>query len=135
VSRRVFVDTLFVIALINRRDAYHAKASQLAGVLENAPFVVTDGVLLEIGNALGRNFKAQGVEVIDHFRSSPDVEVVPLTPELFERAFGLYRSHLDKEWGLVDCISFCVMRELGLSLALTFDQHFVQAGFTALMRE
>ena len=27
------------------------------------------------------------------------------------------------------------MREAGVSQALTFDQHFVQAGFQALMRE
>jgi len=134
VSRRVFVDTLFVIALINGRDTYHVRASELADRFENVPLVITDAVLLEIGNALGRNFKKQSVEVIDHFRSSPDVEIVSLTPELFERAFELYRSHLDKEWGLVDCISFCVMRDLDISSALTFDQHFVQAGFTALMR-
>jgi uncharacterized protein len=41
----------------------------------------------------------------------------------------------DKAWGLVDCISFIVMREAGVNQALTFDQHFVQAGFQALMRE
>jgi hypothetical protein len=34
-----------------------------------------------------------------------------------------------------NCISFIVMREAGVNQALTFDQHFVQAGFQALMRE
>jgi predicted nucleic acid-binding protein len=47
----------------------------------------------------------------------------------------LYKSHQDKAWGLVDCISFVVMREAGVNQALTFDQHFVQAGFQALMLE
>jgi len=52
-----------------------------------------------------------------------------LTPELFESAFELYRRHTDKQWGLVDCVSFVVMRNQGLTTALAFDQHFVQAGF------
>jgi predicted nucleic acid-binding protein len=60
---------------------------------------------------------------------------VHLTPRLFAQGFTLYKSHQDKAWGLVDCISFIVMREAGVNRALTFDQHFVQAGFQALMRE
>ena len=61
--------------------------------------------------------------------------MVHLTPQLFAQGFTLYKSHQDKAWGLVDCISFIVMREAGVNQALTFDQHFVQAGFQALMRE
>ena len=63
------------------------------------------------------------------------VVVDGLTPALFDEGFDLYRTYRDKEWGLVDCISFVVMRKAGIQEALTFDQHFVQAGFRALMRE
>ncbi len=133
-SNRTFVDTSFIVALINGRDAYHAQASNLADEFEGQPLVTTDGVLLEVGNALARNFKPQAIEVIDHFMTSPEVEIVRLTPSLFDEAYRLYRSYQDKEWGLVDCISFTVMRHMDVSAALTFDQHFVQAGFQALMR-
>ena len=37
--------------------------------------------------------------------------------------------------GLTDCISFVVMEERGITDALAYDQHFVQAGFRALLRE
>lgn len=46
----------------------------------------------------------------------------------------LYRSHSNKEWSLVACVSFAVMRELGITHALTFDHHFAQAGFIPLLR-
>ena len=107
---------------------------ELANVFENQPLVTTDAVLLEIGNALSRNFKREAVEVIDNFVNSREVEIVRLTPQSFEEAYQLYRSYSDKEWGLVDCLSFIVMRRMNITSALTFEPHFVQAGFTALMR-
>lgn len=134
-SGKTFIDTLFVIALINQRDQYHERAAELADSYEGREIVITDAVLLEIGNALARRYRRQAAEVIEHFLSSADVELVRLTPELLEQAFALYKAHEDKEWGLTDCVSFVAMRQAGIQDALTFDQHFVQAGFRALMKE
>jgi hypothetical protein len=133
VPNRIFVDTLFVIALINPRDQYHAKATKLAAKYENHSLLVTDAVLLEIGNGLARNYRQEASKIIENFFSSEEVEIVHLTPGLFERAFVMYKKYNDKEWGLIDCISFVVMTEAGVKQALTFDQHFEQAGFEALM--
>ena len=47
----------------------------------------------------------------------------------------LYEARMDKEWGLVDCLSFHVMWDRGLTKALTSDEHFEQAGFVALLRQ
>ena len=134
-SSRIFIDTLFVIALINRRDQYHQRAVELTDQFEGYPLLVTDAVLLEIGNALARGYKQEAVEIIEQFLAAEEVEVIHLTPRLFAQAFLLYKTHQDKAWGLVDCLSFIVMREAEVSQVLTFDHHFVQAGFQALMRE
>lgn len=131
---RILFDTLYIIALVNERDEYHERAVECASIYQGSSFVITDAVLLEIGNGLVRGYKAEAVEVIEDLLTAEDVEVVHLTPELFEKAFALYKNYQDKEWGMVDCISFVVMQEMGITDALTFDQHFVQAGFRALMR-
>jgi len=55
--------------------------------------------------------------------------------EFYVRAFKLYRDRMDKEWGLVDCVSFVVMSDREITDALTTDIHFQQAGFRALLRE
>lgn len=128
-----FIDTSFVIALVNKGDQYHGEAASLAARFDKRELVTTDAVLLEIGNALARNFKAASVQVIDHFLTSDEIHIVHLDAELFRRAFELYRSHSDKAWGLVDCISFIVMRELNLTDSLTADRHFEQAGFAVLI--
>jgi len=133
--KQTFPDTLFVIALINRRDQYHEQADEMASLYDGQPLITTDAILLEIGNAMARAFKPEAVQVIEDLLMSEDVQVVRLTPKLFERAFALYKSRPDKEWGLVDCISFVVMQDAGATNALTFDRHFEQAGFQALMRD
>jgi hypothetical protein len=96
--------------------------------------LTTDAVLLEIGNALSRNIKKECVEIIEHFLTSDDVQVIHLHPPLFRRAFGLYKSHVDKHWGLVDCLSFVVMNEFRITDLLTADKHFEQAGVNVLIR-
>jgi len=44
-------------------------------------------------------------------------------------------GYSDKEWSLTDCISFVLMKQEGVTEALTADAHFVQAGFKALLLE
>ena len=105
---RIFIDTLFVIALINRRDQYQQQALDLAAQFEGHPLLVTDAVLLEIGNALARSYKQEAVEIIEQIFAAEEVEVVHLTPRLFTQGLTLYKSHQDKAWGLVDCISFII---------------------------
>jgi len=83
VSNRIFIDTLFVIALINRRDQYHQQALDLAEQFEGHPLLVTDAVLLEIGNALARSYKQEAVAIIEQFLTAEEVNVVHLTPRLF----------------------------------------------------
>lgn len=128
-----FVDTSYVVALVNPRDENHEKANEMVDAYDKKPLLVTDAVLLEIGNSLAKGYKQNAIEIIEEFLDSPEVEIVRLDETLFAKAFELYKSHTDKTWGLVDCISFVVMRERGITDALTSDKHFVQAGFRALM--
>lgn len=45
-----------------------------------------------------------------------------------------YVALLAEEWSLADCVAFVVMKEKGITEALTADKHFAQAGFKALLR-
>lgn len=92
--------------------------------------------MLEIGNSLSKlRLRHVAVQLLETLEADPMVEIIPLSEELYAQAFDLYRSRPDKEWGLMDCISFIVMQERGITGALTTDAHFRQAGFRALLRE
>lgn len=130
--KRIFVDTGYIIALVNKRDQRHQQAVELAARYGDSPLLTTNAVLLEVGNALVRNYKNQAIEIIEQFLDGDNIEVVSLTPQLFNQALTLYKTYQDKKWGLVDCVSFTVMRGAGINQALAFDDDFVQAGFQLL---
>ncbi|MEP6924210.1 MAG: PIN domain-containing protein [Pyrinomonadaceae bacterium] len=130
---KTFVDTSYIVGLVNERDENHEKANNLVEQYDKKPLLVTDAVLLEIGNSLAKKYKQEAIQIFEEFFASPEVEIVRLDEALFNKAFELYKSYADKTWGLVDCISFVVMREQNITDALTSDKHFVQAGFRALM--
>jgi predicted nucleic acid-binding protein len=134
----VFLDASYAIALTSPRDQHHADALRLADRLESSrtPMVTTRAVLLEVGNAFARiDRRSVGAALLDSLERDPDVEIVPLSEELYQQGAELYQRYSDKEWGLTDCISFVVMRSRGLRDALTSDDHFRQAGFRALLHE
>jgi predicted nucleic acid-binding protein len=94
--------------------------------------LTTSAVLLEIGNALAKDFRAEAISIIRVLSHSSRVELVEIDSNLMEKGLAVYEKYSDKKWGLVDCISFVVMREGGIPHALTFDKDFEQAGFTVL---
>lgn len=128
-SEPLFVDTGYIIALINENDRYHRQALALSEKYDGHRLVTTDAVLLEVGNALSRFARAQASLIIRHFQNADEVTLIALNPTLFNTAMHWYDKYHDKTWGLVDCVSFAVMTEMQLSRALAFDRHFIQAGF------
>lgn len=134
----VFLDASYAIALAAPSDQLHARAVALAQRLETEQtrMVTSRAVLLETGNALSkRRYRTAAVALLSSIEMDSSIEIVPLSPEIYAEAFELFRGRPDKEWGLVDCVSFVVMKARGITEALTADEHFEQAGFRALLRE
>lgn len=132
-----FLDTSYLIALASVDDDLHKLAISLIASrrLRSVRLVTTRAVLLELGNALSKQrYREPAVKLLEGFEQDPNVEIVPLSEDLYIKALDLFKKRPDKEWGLVDCVSFVVMQERGITDALTSDEHFSQAGFNALLR-
>lgn len=132
----LFVDTAYVYAIISPRDQWHAKAVlwEKRIIAEKRPLIITEFVLTEIADGLATvNFRQTAVQTIRLFQDIGLVKVVPASSALFSQALELYEQRQDKNWGLTDCTSFVVMKENNITEALTADEHFRQAGFTALL--
>ena len=135
-GERLFLDTAYIQALLNRRDRYHARARAFVPRARAASEIwVTEALLVEVGNAFSATNRSIAVEFIHRCYHSVATRVVNIDPDLFARAVQVYEARRDNDWGLTDCLSFLVMWDHGLSEAVTTDAHFVQAGFRALLRD
>ena len=76
----------------------------------------------------------KAVAFLKAVRADPLFDVVGYAPAVYQAGFDLFANRPDKAWSLIDCISFAVMTDRGLTDALTADHHFEQAGFRAVFR-
>jgi predicted nucleic acid-binding protein len=134
--RRLFADTFYWIALLSRRDAWHAHVTTFSQTLTDADLVwTTDAVFVEVLAAFsagGVHMRQEAVLLVDELLNDPNVRVVEATRSLFLDGLSLYRVRPDKEYSLTDCMSMQVMRREGLMEVLTNDHHFTQEGFHIL---
>jgi predicted nucleic acid-binding protein len=136
-SERLFVDSGFFVARFNRRDQFHDDAQRLARRFDECSELwTTEAVLLEIGAAFSEpSQRTVAVAIWDELHGEARYRVVAVSGSLLDRAMQLFRERSDKAWSLTDCASFLVMQDEQLTLALSCDHHFVQAGFRALLLE
>src|SRR5436190_1409560 len=134
--RRVFVDTLYWVALMHPKDQWHQAARKASGGLDGCALVTTDEVLVEVLAALcgaGRILRQHAVMMVRDLPADPAVTIHPQSRESFFAGLTLYESRPDKGYSLTDCISMATMRAEGITEVLTSDDHFAQEGFLRLL--
>lgn len=135
--RTVFADTGYWIALINPNDNLHSKAREITQTLYPLKIITSEMVFVECLNAFsdkGTWLKQSMIKLIHRSKNNPNITVYPQNQEMFMSALELYQNRLDKSWSLTDCASFNIMKKHNILEALAHDQHFIQAGFNALLR-
>ncbi len=133
-GERLFLDTVFIQALLNKHDSYHLQARAFFPRVRVAEVWITEAILIEVGNALSAIDRSGAVTFIQQCYHASNMHVVAVDSVLLSQALQLYQERPDKTWGLTDCISFVAMQQQSLMDAVTADQHFVQAGYRALLR-
>jgi len=90
--------------------------------------------MIEVANALaGSAFRDRVVAFVRRLENARWFDVIWSDRQLVEAGLELYARRFDKHWSLTDCISFVVMKQKGITNALTHDHHFKQAGFRVLL--
>ncbi len=130
---KIFMDTSAFYALLDRDDDNHEAAKNAWAKILNAEntLVTSNYVLVEtfallqnrLGVAAARAFQEDLLPILN-------VEFVNL--ETHRSGTSALLAASKRNLSLVDCISFELMRTLGIKTAFTFDVHFKEAGFQAM---
>jgi predicted nucleic acid-binding protein len=135
----LFVDTSGWAAYLVQSQPSHARAAtrvrqtrRTRGRLVTTQLILYELVaLLTSPIRLSRPLQIRYLAIV---RNAPWVDVVPNDATLDAAAWQVWESRPDKEWSLVDCASFVVRQQRGLTEALTSDHHFEQSGFVRLLK-
>lgn len=136
---KIFVDTAGWGNLVDTLQEFHAetKAIYLSAKQDGSRLVTTNYVIAELVALLSSPMRIprnRSIKFIESIKSSSLVDIIHIDEDLDKQSWDLLKSRPDKNWSLVDCSSFVVMRENDITEALTTDHHFEQAGFVRLLK-
>lgn len=134
----VFADTSGWANAFVKTERHHKEASALMKQWQqsNRRVVTTNYVLSELISLFTRLRvpRGRGLKYIETLHSVDWIEIVHVDELLNRKAWLFLENRLDKQWSLVDAVSFILMQERNLIEALTEDHHFEQAGFVPLLK-
>ena len=128
---RVFVDTSYYIARVMPKDQWHkaaVKAVRPGMIFFTSSLVVNETISL----LQARGHFSAALAFLDRVRRSEDVQILHPDPILQAEAWDLFGTWGGSGANAVDCVSFAMMKRLGIRKAFTFDAHFRAPGFDVL---
>jgi uncharacterized protein len=135
----LFVDTSFLIARFNPKDANHGSAMAVVETHgevdgEHTRWIFSDYIFDEtVTTVLGLTRRWDSARRIgEGLLGSKLLSMTRVDEAAFKAAWDLFRSRRDKLWSFTDCTSFVLMERLGIRKSLSFDGNFRQAGFAVL---
>ncbi len=123
------IDTSAIYAALDSTDSNHAAASRWLDQHCDGRLVTHAAVIAEATGLLDRRL---GIDASRMFVDEllPTIAVFVGSELTYERALASYRIGSGRRRpSLVDCFAFETMRELHVTTAFAFDDHFVRAGF------
>ena len=131
----IFLDTGYIIALEASDDQNHkASLQHWSFFSKNLPILFTTSYIFNetVTFFNNRGHHQKSVEIGTNLLKSLSIRFTHVDQALFQEGWTYFKKHSDKTYSLTDCISFVLMKRLAIKAALTFDNHFIQAGFKVL---
>ncbi len=129
----VYVDTSALFAVLDRDDSSHTRAKTTWTDLIEADTVLccSNYIVVECCALVQRRLGVKALRVLLE-DMLPVLTVRWIEQEQHQTAVQILLHMKSRAVSLVDCVSFVVMRDLGIDRAFVFDRHFANEGFTCI---
>ena len=130
-NKQVFVDTSAFKALVDSKDDFHSQIKPIWNELsQKDTTLVTSNYILDESFTLIR--ARCGIETVTTFRDilakSPNLKIIRITVSDEAQAWNWFTKKWSK-LSFTDCVTFALMKRIGIRNVTTFDKHFTRAGF------
>jgi predicted nucleic acid-binding protein len=124
----IFVDTGAWFASVISSDPYHLKI--MAFLQQNTlPLITTDYIVDETLTLLrARGEFAKSVALGQQLVDAHIANLITVTPQIFDKAWHVFRGQPTRKWSFTDCTSKVVIDEFHVKRALAQDNHFREFG-------
>jgi len=131
----IFVDTSAWMAIVDSGDVNHRPALSFQSELPDTSHLIVANyildelytlVLIDLGYRNALDIK----EKLDRMAEARILQVVWVDPTVSTAGWSVFeRFNRDKQWSFTDCVSYAVMKRLGITEVFSFDHHFEQTSF------
>jgi uncharacterized protein len=130
----MLLDTSGLLCLHYQTEPFHAQARiayKKSNIRLTHNYIIAEYVAL----THARRFPRPSVlSFVVDLLANPDIETIWVNEAMHRAAVELLLERQDKGYSLCDSVSFVVMRQRGITEALSTDRHFEQEGFTRLLQ-
>lgn len=128
----IFVDTSIWYAAYIEEESKHEVAKALLAAPGDR-LVTTDYIIDELLTLLVARGHRPIAKVLGRLLWSGAVcELIWIERPHVEAAWQIFDYFDDKTWSFTDCVSYAVMKQLGIGEAYALDEHFKQFGFATV---
>ena len=131
----IFIDTSAFLAVLNANDRFHPLAKQNWGEILSSDAVLfsSNYVIIETTALLQHRF---GMDDVRLFESEvmPVLEITWVDKAIHKQGMSALMAANRYDLSLVDCVSFEIMRQVGIDSVFAFDAHFSDQGFKVIPR-
>ncbi|KKS64250.1 MAG: hypothetical protein UV33_C0031G0004 [Candidatus Daviesbacteria bacterium GW2011_GWA1_42_6] len=124
--KRYFVDSDFLVAMFNSKDASHAKAVEISNRLDSGEIELWGSNLIQQESATVVSHRV-GMDAVRDFvkRLAVDIDrFVDVDKSLEKHAWGIFLKQTKKGCSFVDCANLAVIQKYKLDEILTFDEFY-----------
>ncbi|MBS4029548.1 MAG: PIN domain-containing protein [Ignavibacteriales bacterium] len=129
----VFGDSSAFYSYLDKQDSQHLRAkAQMSSLIQSNDVVVSSNYIIVETIALIQ--RRLGFDAVKDFQEiiAPLLSVYFVNKELHQKGAEIFLQERRRNLSLVDCVSFELMKQLGLQKAFAFDKHFEEQGFQLL---